>query len=79
MDLSLQLAERFDKTYEQASNGAREQLNEATLQRIIDENKHISEYEFAEPFGSLLGDRFLELSPQVSKCGGQWIILKKFP
>jgi len=57
LDLVLQLAERLDKAYEQSANGAREQLNETVFQRIIVENKGISDYELTEPFRSLLGDR----------------------
>lgn len=60
LDLVLQLAERLDKAYEQSSNGAREQLNETVFQRIIVENKHLSDYELAEPFRSLLEDRVFQ-------------------
>lgn len=47
-------AERLDKTYEQADNEAREQINEAIFQRIIVEKRHISQHELGEPFRSML-------------------------
>ncbi len=66
-------AERPDKSYQQAPNGAPAQINTALFRSITIQEKHITDYEPAQPSRSLPGDRFLESSTQVSKCGAEGI------
>ena len=46
---------------------------------ITIQEEHVTDHELVQPSRSLLGDRFSESSTQVSKCGGEWIVLKKSP
>jgi hypothetical protein len=48
----------WEKTYQQASNRAREQFNIAVFRSITIQEKHVFDYELAQPFRSLLGNRF---------------------
>ena len=40
---------------------------------ITIQEKHVTDHELVQPSRSLLGDRFSELSHQVSKCGADGI------